>query len=103
MMKDHDIATFVHKALFRAGLPHSDGDASEYGEYLADALYDAAQRARYRVPAPMGNPSARWLFSHEMRAWLSENDATVRNDLAMYTSSVYHPVTEAKKPAKRRR
>jgi hypothetical protein len=102
-MNDKDIAKFVHTALFRTGLPPSEDDPSAFGEYLADALYDAAQRARYRVPPPMGNPSARWLFSHEMRTWLSENDATIRNDLAMYTSSVYHPVTEAKRPAKRRR
>jgi len=98
-MTDVETMQFVHQALFRAPAQ----DISEgLGEYLADVLLATASRGPWRVPQPLGQPNAGWLFSHEVKAWLSDNDTVLKHDLAMYVSSVHQPVGPAK-PVRRGR
>jgi hypothetical protein len=97
-MTDQETVQFVHQALFRA----APADMSEsINEYIADALFAAASRGPYIVPAPLGQPTARWMFSHEVKSWLSNNDTALKHDLSMFVGSQYQPVTPAK-PVRRR-
>ncbi|HWB82221.1 MAG TPA: hypothetical protein VG755_44965 [Nannocystaceae bacterium] len=95
MMTDAETAQFVHQALFRS--PAADLSAS-INDYLARALYQSATDAQqWEVPQPMTSPDANWLFSFQVKEWLSVNDARIKFDLPMYVSSIWTPVSGASK------
>src|SRR6188472_1442391 len=94
-MTDQETVEFVHQALFRS----APADISEgINEYLAGALFEAASRGSFGIPAPLGRADARWLFSGDVKAWIEDNRTTIKHDLAMHVSSSFQPV--APTPAK---
>lgn len=91
-MTDQETVEFVHQALFRA----APADISEaINDYLANALFETASRGEYGIPAPLGRPDARWMFSGEVKAWIEDNRTTIKHDLAMHVSSALQPVAPA--------
>ncbi|MBC8073059.1 MAG: hypothetical protein IAG13_32350 [Deltaproteobacteria bacterium] len=98
-MTDQETVEFVHQALFRA----SPADISEaINDYLANALFETASRGSYGIPAPLGRPDARWMFSGEVKSWIEDNRTSIKHDLAMHVSTAFQPVAPTASKPKRR-